>query len=415
MRRLIALLLPCCIAGPVLASPPAVIGSLYVEHQSNIVASTLDPQSGGLARARIEVNTGDVAENLAWSLNGKFSYQSYQRQMFSDQFLADAIGNLRWFVVPGAVEWHFDYVETIEAVDPGRVGEPDNEQSVRVIGTGPVVRHRIRESNELVVSLRRQRVETDFQGYYRNIGSASLWRDIRPRHRAFVEANATRVEYGDSQPDYEIRQTSLGYLYEWQRLSARVEGGRSWLRQDILGEQETGTGAALLRWNMPGGRQLIGRSAVNYGDEASSLEGVPDELLVGGVDSVGAFREESHTLIYTGSERVADPSLNGWFRERRYQRPVFADRDTRDTGAAITTRLYNVDSGFVLLRVSAGHRQFLLIERLDRDYTATLSGTRHINSRSELIVGTTFFERDSTVGLSSFTNVSLFLEYRGRL
>jgi hypothetical protein len=415
MRHLIALLLPCCLAGPALAAPSGIIGSLYVEHQSNIVASTLDPESGGLARARLEVDVADMAENYAWNLGGMFSYQTYQREIFRNQFLADAAGNLRLFVLPNAIEWHFDYVEVVEDVDPGRAGQAGNEQSVQVFGTGPVLRHRLRESNELVVSLRRQRVETDFQGYYRNIGSATLWRDIRPRHRAFIEANVTQVEYGDIQPDYEIREATAGYLYEWQRLSARLEGGRSWLRQDILGDQETETGAALLRWSMPGGRQLIGRSAVSYGDEASNLHGIPDELLVGAVDSVGAFREESHALIYAGSQRVADPSLNLWHRERRYQRPVFAERDTRDTGAAISTRLHNVDSGFVLLRVSAGHRQFLLLDRLDRDYTVTISGTRYINSRSELIIGGTFFERDSTVGLSSFTNVSLFIEYRGRL
>ena len=415
MRPITVVLWSCCAIGTVSAETLTVYGSLYAEHQSNIVASTLDPQEGSLGRVRLEVGGEDLAESYAWTLNGKFSYQMYESQIFSNQFFGDAVGNLRWIVRPQSLDWHFDYIESMEVLDPGRIGQEDNQQSVRVLGTGPVFRQRIRESNELVISLRRQRVENESQGYYRNIGSATLWRDIRDRHSAFVEANATRVEYGDDQPDFEIQEATLGYLYEWPRVSARLEAGRAWLDQEFIGEQQTDTGSFRLRWMLAGGRSMQARSEIRYGDEAANLQSVPDELLTGAVDSVGAFKEEVHTLYYSGSEKVADPSSSLWFRERRYQRSIFTVRDTRETGITVASRLYNADAGFVLLKVTAGHRDFLALDRLDRDYSGTLSATRKINSRNELITGITQFERDSTVGLASFSNTTVFIEYRGRL
>ena len=415
MRRIAVVLLSCCIVGQAPARTLTVFGSLYAEHQSNIIASTLNPRAGALGRARLEIGGEDMAEHYAWTLNGKFSYQAYEDQLFSNQFYGDAVGNLRWIVRPQSLDWHFDYIESVEVLDPGRIGQEDNQQSVRVFGTGPVYRQRFRQSNELVVSLRRQRVENEFQGYYRNIGTATLWRDIRDRHRTFIEANATRVEYGDDQPDFEIREATLGYLYEWPKASARFEAGRAWLDQELIGEQQTETGSIRLRWLLGGGRSVQARSEFRYGDEATNLQSVPDELLTGAVDSVGAFREEVHTLYYSGSEKVADPSASLWFRERRYQRQIFAERDTRETGITLSSRLYNGDAGFLLLRMTAGHRDFLFLDRLDRDYSGTISATRKINSRNELIVGFTRFERDSTVGLASFTNNTVFIEYRGRL
>lgn len=415
MRPIAVVLWSCCVIGTLSAEPVTVYGSLYAEHQSNIVASTLNPVAGELARLRLEVAGEDLAENYAWTLNGKFSYQAYESQIFRDQFFADAVGNLRWIMRPQSLDWHFDYIESMEVLDPTQIGKEDNLQSVRVLGTGPVFRQRFRESNELVVSLRRQRVENDIQGYYRNLGSVTIWRDIRDRHRTFVEANVTRVEYGDDQPDFEIREATLGYLYEWPRVSARLEGGRAWLDQEFVGEQRTDTGAAKLRWLLGGGRSIHARSEFQYGDEATNLQSVPDELLTGAVDSVGAFREEVHTLYYSGSERVADPSANLWFRERRYQRDIFAIRDTRETGVTLSSRLYNADAGFVLLRITAGHRDFLSLDRLDRDYSATVSGTRKVNSRTEVVAGFTRFERDSTVGTASFINNIVFIEFRGRL
>lgn len=415
MRPISVVLWSCCAIGMVSAETLAVYGSLYAEHQSNIIASTEDPRGGELARVRLEVAGEDLAENYAWTLNGKFSYQAYESRIFRDQFFGDAVGNLRWIVRPRSLDWHFDYIESMEVLDLAQIGQEDNLQSVRVLGTGPVFRQRFRDSNELVVSLRRQRVVNEFQGYYRSIGTATIWRDIRDRHRTFIEANATRVEYGNDQPDFEIREASLGYLYEWPRVSARLEGGRAWLDQEFIGEQETDTGSVRLRWMLGGGRSIQARSELRYGDEAANLQSVPDELLTGAVDSVGAFHEEVHTLYYSGSESVADPSASLWFRERRYQRSIFAIRDTKESGVTLASRMYNSDAGFVLFKVTAGHRDFLTLDRLDRDYSGTLSVTRKLNSRNELIVGVTRFERDSTVGLASFTNNIVFIEFRGRL
>lgn len=415
MRRLAVFLFSCCAAGASFAETLTVFGSVYAEHQSNIVSSTLDPKAGSLGRTRIEMGGEDLSEHYAWSLNGKFSYQVYESQLFSNQFYGDAVGNLRWIVRPQSLDWHFDYIESVEIIDPGRTGQEDNQQSVRVFGTGPVFRQRIRESNELVLSLRQQRVESEFQGYDRSIGTATFWRDIRPRHRAFVEANITRVEYGENQPDFEIREAGLGYLYEWPRVSARLEAGRAWLDQQLLGEQQTDTGSLRVRWLLAGGRSAQARSELRYGDEAANLQSVPDEMLTGAVDSVGAFREQVHTVYYSGSERVVDPTTNIWASERRYQRAIFSIRDTREVGVALSSRLHNADAGFVLLKLSGGRREFLAIDRIDRDYSGTLSGTRRINSRSEVSVGVTRFERDSNVTLASFTNTTLFIEYKGRL
>lgn len=415
MRPIAVVLWSCCAIGAVSAETLTVYGSLYAEHQTNIVASALEPQDGELARVRLEVDGADLAKNYSWNLSGKFSYQAYESRIFRDLFFADAVGNLRWIVRPQSLDWNFDYIESMEVIDLARIGQEDNLQSVRVFGTGPVFRQRFRDSNELVVSLRRQRVETEFQGYYRSIGTATIWRDLRDRHRTFIEANATVVEYGNDQPDYEIREATLGYLYEWPRVSARLEGGRAWLDQEFVGEQETETGSVRLRWLLGGNRSVQARSELRYGDEASNLQSVPDELLTGAVDSVGAFREEVHALYYSGSERVADPSANLWFRERRYQRDIFAIRDTREAGITLATRLYNGDTGFVLLRITAGNRDFLALDRLDRDYSGTVSATRRVNSRTEVIFGVTRFERDSTVGLASFINNTVFIEFRGRL
>jgi hypothetical protein len=415
MRQIAVVFLSCCVAGASFAETLTVFGSLYAEHQSNIVSSSLDPQAGSLARARLEVGGEDLTEHYAWSLNGKFSYQVYEDQLFSNQFYGDAVGNLRWIVRPQSLDWHFDYIESVEVLDPGRIGQEGNQQSVRVFGTGPVFRQRIRESNELVISLRRQRVENEFQGYYRSIGTATLWRDIRVRHRAFVETNMTRVEYGDDQPDFEIREAGVGYLYEWSRLSARFEAGRAWLDQQLLGEQQTDTGSIRFKWLLAGGRSAQARSELRYGDEAANLQSVPDEMLTGAVDTVGAFREQVHTLYYSGSERVADPATNLWASERRYQRAIFSIRDTREAGIAMSSRLYNGNSGFVLFRLSGARREFLAIDRVDRDYSGTVSGTRRINSRNEVIVGVTRFQRNSSVELAGFTNTTLFIEYRGRL
>ena len=112
---------------------------------------------------------------------------------------------------------------------------------------------------------------------------------------------------------------------------------------------------------------------------------------------------------------MADPSSSLWYRERRYQRSIFSVRDTQETGITLSSRLYNGDAVFLLVRMTAGHRDFLLLDRLDRDYSGTVSATRKINSRNELIVGFTRFERDSSDGLASFTNSTVFIEYRGRL
>ncbi len=415
MRPIAVVLWSCCAIGTLSAETLTVYGSLYAERQSNIVASPVSPDPGALARVGLEVGGGDLAANYAWTLNGKFRYQAYQNERFDDQFFGDAIGNARWIIRPQSVDWHFDYIESMEVLDPGRIGQEDNLQSVRVFGTGPVFRQRFLDSNELVVSARRQWVENEIQGYYRSIGSASIWRDIRNRHRTFIEASATRVEYQDDQPNYEIREATAGYVYEWPRVSARLEGGRAWLDQEILGEQQTDIGSARLRWMLGGGRSVQARSEFRYGDEATNLQALPDELLVGAVDSVGAFREEVHTVYYSGSEQFFDPSASLWFRERRYQRTIFVIRDTREAGATLASRLYNGDTGFVLLKVTAGQRNFLSIDRIDHDYSATLSATRKINSRSELIVGATQFERDSTAALASFSNTTIFVELRGRL
>ena len=415
MRRIAVVLLSCCIVGQVSARTLTVFGSLYAEQQSNITASALNPRARALGRARLEIGGEDMGEHYAWTLNGKFSYQAYEDQLFSNQFYGDAAGNFRWIVRPQSLDWHFDYIESMEVVDPGRIGQEDNQQSVRVFGTGPVFRQRFRESNELVVSLRRQRVENEFQGYYRNIGTATLWRDIRDRHRTFIETNVTRVEYGDEQPDFEIREAALGYLYEWPRASARLEVGSAWLDQEFVAEQQTDTGSLRLRWLLGGDRSIQARSEFHYGDEAANLQSAPDESITNAVDSVGAFREERHTLYYSGSERVADPSSSLWYRERRYQRSIFSVRDTRETGIALSSRLYNGEAVFLLVRMTAGHRDFLFLDRLDRDYSGTVSATRKINSRNELIVGFTRFERDSSDGLASFTNSTVFIEYRGRL
>jgi hypothetical protein len=81
----------------------------------------------------------------------------------------------------------------------------------------------------------------------------------------------------------------------------------------------------------------------------------------------------------------------------------------------MSSRLYNGNSGFVLFRLSGARREFLAIDRVDRDYSGTVSGTRRINSRNEVIVGVTRFQRNSSVELAGFTNTTLFIEYRGRL
>jgi hypothetical protein len=415
MRLLVALMLIGCMSGAASAASLNVFGSVYADHQSNITSSTFNPESGALGRLRLEASGEEVGEKYAWSLNGKFSYQRYQDDIFSKQFYGDAVGNAKWFMVPRAMEWNLDYIESVEIIDPASQANPDNQRSVRVVGAGPVIRLTLRESNELVMSLRRQRIEGDVKGYYRNIGSAMLLRQIRPRHRVFVNGGFSRVEYGDSREDFSIRDARLGYLYDLSRLSVRVEGGRSWLDQEFAGEQHTDTGAANARWLLRGGRDVAVRSQLRFGDEVSSLQGVGDDQLDGAVDSVGAFREESHELVYSGSERVADPAVRLWGRERRYQRAIFASRDTRETGISTSTRLYSIDAGFVTLLASASHRDFLSFNRLDRDYNITVRGTRQINPRNQLSVGLGYFERDSTVGSASFSNRTVFLEYRGRL
>jgi len=83
MRPITVVLWSCCAIGTVSAETLTVYGSLYAEHQSNIVASTLDPQEGSLGRVRLEVGGEDLAESYAWTLNGKFSYQMYESQILA--------------------------------------------------------------------------------------------------------------------------------------------------------------------------------------------------------------------------------------------------------------------------------------------------------------------------------------------
>ncbi|MFN3712164.1 MAG: hypothetical protein ACK4SX_00750 [Alcanivoracaceae bacterium] len=415
MRPLLVLLVIGVLPASVAASSLSMFGSLYGERQSNITSSTFNPESGAFSRLRLEANGEETWQKYAWNLNGQFSYQHYDNDRFSKQFFGNAFANARWFMVPQALEWNFDYIESLELIDPAGRATFDNERSVRVFGSGPVIRLSLLESNELVISLRRQRIEGGIKGYYRNIGDSTLFRQIRPRLRVFAGGGFTRVEYGDSREDFSIRNAQAGYIYDRSRFNVRVEGGRSWLDQEFLGEQQTETGAVNARWLVRGGRSLAARSQLRFGDEVSALQGVSDELLEGVVDTVGAFREESHEIVYSGSDRIADPVVRMWHRERRYQRPIFASRDTRESGIGTSVRLYNADVGFVMLLASAGHRDFLNFNRLDRDHSITLRGTRLVNPRNEFSIGTGYFERDSTVGSASYSSYSLFIEYRGQL
>lgn len=410
-----ALLLLWLIAGHAGAAEFEAEAALYGEQQSNILSANRNEQNGGFGRATIDVLGSDVGERHGWSMSGNFNYQHYVNQTLDERFFADAVANLYYAVLPTSLLWHLDYNESQELIDIGGPGNIDNQRSVRVFGTGPVLQKTFARTTHVTLSARRQRVDNEQQVFHRNIASISLRRDIRPRHQSFIEASHIGSDFDQGQADFSIREAQLGYLYSRQRTQLRLAAGNSWLDRDGLPVSQQETGSLRLRLSLPGERRLEALAEIRFADDATTLQPVGALETESDVESVGAFREDQLTLTYSGSERAGDPALRVFSRERRHQESSFTDRDARITGGTLSTRLYSGDSGFVSLLGSASHNRFLTLDRLDKDVALSLEGTRLLNARHSVTVGGGYFQRDSSIDSSSFDNRTLFVEYRGKL
>lgn len=405
---LVLLLLPVTVCASELDASVA----LFTEYQSNVVGSPDEPRSAMVNRGRFEVSGEQASERQAWSLDGDFNAQHYQHDLFDTRFDAEAVGNYRWFAVPDVIDWHLDYVESVQVIDPAAADVPTNTESVRLFGTGPDIRLQLLGHNELRMSARRQRIRNDREHYYRGSASAGVWRTIRPRHQVFARTEWSQTDYVEAAPDYRNRNYLAGYTYLSSRAQLTVEGGKGYIKEENDERQDSDIGAVRLNWQMPGSRSLSASGQQEFGDEAGDLLNYASGNLVSTIEGANPFRDRSGMLTYSGSDLLLDPLIAVWGRERRYLRANTLSRDSDERGVRVLTRLFNGDRGFVSLSGSYVQRLFIEDQRRDHDTQVVVAGTRLLTDRFDITLGSSWFERRSTDTSVEYDNATVYLELR---
>lgn len=323
-----------------------------------------------------------------------------------------------WFLVD-RFGWNLQYNFGQQVFDPLAPIRPDNRENVSYLTTGPQLEFPIGSRFEFQASVdfSDTSYEINPNDQRRLGGRASIGRLLGAGRTLSIVGTQEDVNYDDGSPtpDFERR----GLFLRFESINARgtftVDLGVNELELD--GVAETGDGTLFrLDWMrlLSNGVELTLGAGTRYSDQGDIFRffqnAAFDLVDTENVSGVGSpFRNNYGSVIFSLEKQRTTIDLVALYSDEDYEFDSTFDREVKQLSLEITRDFTN--RLFGELGIDASSREFISVNRDDRDVQYTFSLGYRFNTAFSTMLSYQHFERSTNQGVTEFDEDRIFLQF----
>lgn len=394
----------------------ADVSSVYSDNINRLPSDGLDELILSPGIAFDFSSTGGKFEGEA---RGDIRYLDYTKNTFPNETLAAFGGTGVFSIRPDTLTWTVEDNFGQIVTNPFMAITPGNREDINYFTTGPDLKLRLGGANTLSLGGRYsdesyERTPSDneqFSGY------AALSRALSSGRALSLNVQSTRIEFdqGTGNSDYDVHSAFLGLESSTSRSELRIDLGTTQLHDNGMKSSDALVEVALTR--TLSGTSSIALTASSRFDEtgtsfrdaqggASAVQGTQD-VIAGG----DPFKHQGATADYLYRNERFDFGVGASWADDDYETTNAFDREV--TGVRVRAGYTLNSQSSLLFTGTYTTTDFTTANQNDDDVGATLEFSQRLSRRLSVVLGYSYFTRDSNVATTNYdeNRGTLRLEY----
>jgi len=394
-------------------------------HSDNIQLRSFDETNDTVISPNASFEARQDGSTVQMTATGNLAYLHYMRGTFDDEVRGELAAHVNWVVVPQRMDFVLRENLDRQPVDVLAGFNPNNQQQVNVLITGPTFYARFGEASRGQLDLR---YGNSYAEKTRNFNSdrynlaAHVVRDLSTTASVSANVEGTHAQFDDSTANFSRYDAYLGYVLNLTSTDINVDAGYSRLRLNATGRAEGSPMARVtLAWRPTQRHVFDGDLSYQFIDAAqglltntAGLEGpiigdlAPGDVVIG----PQVFRQRRLQLGYKYRDERLSLLVQPYYQRARYLVDLGGDETRRGATLTVDYKLRPlVTLSLVVARTS---RRFEDIDRRDNDTVAYLSLANQLTRHWSWQMGLQRRARDSSeFGASYAENAVVFsVNYR---
>ena len=395
-------------------------------HSDNIDLSPTDPVSDTVLSPLIRFDLEQTGSTLQVKARGNLEFLHYLENTFGDEVRGEFAGQLNWTVQPERMNFVVEDYLTRQPVNVLTGFSPNNQQQVNVFVAGPSFFVRWSDATRGQFDLRYSNTyaadSQNFNGNRYNAAARAL-HEISVTQQLSANIEATRVEFNqDTTPSYTRYDGYASYTRNLRSIDYNIDLGYSRLQPSgTQSDESTPLMRGSLDWKVSPRSVISARLYRQFSDTAQDLITRSSELDGPAISDLSyadvlvgpdVFRQRRVELGYGFTGERLTFSARPYYERIHYVQLLGQDQRSRGGYLEVGYRLRPLLT--LALLAAQENRDFDVLARSDRDFTADVSltnqFTRHWIGRIDLERR----KRDSSVALQSYTENAVILTFTYR-
>jgi len=381
-----------------------------VGSSDNITRTSQAPISDVFALVGLKLDVTEESRRFRTNVQSQFDFLTYLDDTYDDEVIGGLNGFAEFAVVEERVAWFVQDNYGQQLFDPFTPSTPSNRENVNFFTTGPTIKFLRSGRNHANLDLRysSENYELSPDDNDRYSSRVLIGRDINRRWTVSIGGLYEELSFdvGSPQRDYDRVEGFVRFGVVGNKNSFEIDAGTTEIESDLSRNR-----GPLVRINwtseLSPKSTLIISGGSAYSDRGGRFRSAQDDAtdLRDTVDITtlsAPFRENSFSGRYrVEQDRTSVNLIASWIQED-YRGGEPLDRDSYRAETLIRRDFSR--RVFGTIRVGLFRRDFKYLDRLDKDFLASLGVGFRFGRRLSVTVNYQYLERDSNIDGSEFTD-----------